>query len=39
MGLLCMRTTMYWGRLGDGAADYVGSGSSVCDEVDDEVQQ
>ena len=27
------------GRLGDGAADYVGGGSSVCDEVEDEVEQ
>ena len=26
------------GRLRDGAADYVGSGSSVCDKVEDEVQ-
>ena len=27
------------GRLGDGAADYVGGGSRVCAEVEDEVQQ
>ena len=27
------------GRLGDGAADYVGGGSSICDEAEDEVQQ
>ena len=26
------------GRLRDGAVDYVGGGSSVCDEVEDEVQ-
>ena len=26
------------GRLGDGAADYAGGGSSICDEVEDEVQ-
>ena len=27
------------GGLGDGTIDYVGGGSSVCDEVEDEVQQ
>ena len=29
MGLLCMRTICAGGGLGDGAADYVGGGSST----------
>ena len=39
MGFLCMHTTLYWWQTWDGVADYVGSGSSVHDEVEDEVQQ
>ena len=39
MGYLCMRITMYWWQTWGGAADYVGGGSSLCDEVEDEVQR
>ena len=33
---LMLQITLYWGRLKDGAADFVGDGSNFCDEVEDE---
>ena len=39
MGLLSMQTTFYCGRFRDGDADYVESGPSICDVVEDEIQQ
>ena len=39
MGVFCTWTTLYrWGP-GSGAADYVVGSSSICDELEDEVQQ
>ena len=40
-GALCMWTILYWWRIQGGgtAADYVRGGSSVCNEVEDEVHQ
>ena len=39
MGNLCMQMTFRWWQTQGCTADYVGGGSSVCDDVADEVQQ
>ena len=39
MGLLCMRTMLCWWQTQGMELQTVGGGSSLCDEVEDEVQQ